>query len=129
MTLGQDYLPSRIGTSSGVTLGLGITVGGVVAPGLGALADVTSPRTSILVLLAFLPVGLVVALRLHDPRGTGPGAGAPQGPAPHVSAPAPWPPGARLHPPHVRASAPQPCRERSAAAGRRPAVVALVAGP
>jgi FSR family fosmidomycin resistance protein-like MFS transporter len=68
VTLGQDYLPTRIGTSSGVTLGLAISVGGLVAPGLGALADATSLRVSLLVLLAFLPVGLAIAWRLHDPR-------------------------------------------------------------
>ena len=68
VTLGQDYLPSRIGTSSGVTLGLAITVGGLTAPALGALADATSLRDSILTLLAFLPIALVVALRLRDPR-------------------------------------------------------------
>jgi FSR family fosmidomycin resistance protein-like MFS transporter len=68
VTLGQDYLPTRIGTSSGVTLGLAISVGGLVAPGLGALADATSLRVSILVLLAFLPAGLAIALRLRDPR-------------------------------------------------------------
>jgi len=67
VTLGQDYLPTRIGTSSGVTLGLAISVGGLVAPGLGALADATSLRVSLLVLLAFLPAGLAIALRLREP--------------------------------------------------------------
>lgn len=37
--MGQDYLPARIGTASGVTLGLSISLGGVAAPILGALAD------------------------------------------------------------------------------------------
>jgi FSR family fosmidomycin resistance protein-like MFS transporter len=32
ITLGQDYLPSRIGTSLGVTIGLAISVGGLLAP-------------------------------------------------------------------------------------------------
>ncbi|MFF8974169.1 MFS transporter [Streptomyces sp. NPDC014995] len=44
VTLGQDCLPRRTGTASGVTLGLAVSVGGVVAPGLGALADATSLR-------------------------------------------------------------------------------------
>jgi len=68
VTLGQDFLPTRIGTSSGVTLGLAISVGGLVAPGLGALADATSLRVSLLVLLAFLPAALAIAWRLRDPR-------------------------------------------------------------
>ena len=34
VTLGQDYLPTGIGTSSGVTLGLAISVGGCTWPSL-----------------------------------------------------------------------------------------------
>ena len=83
VTLGQDYLPTRIGTSSGVTLGLAISVGGLVAPGLGALADATSLRVSLLVLLAFLPAGLAIAWRLRDPRSARPeSSGRPGVPAP-----------------------------------------------
>jgi len=33
--LGQDYLPSRPGTAAGVTLGLGVSAGGLAAPVLG----------------------------------------------------------------------------------------------
>jgi FSR family fosmidomycin resistance protein-like MFS transporter len=93
VTLGQDYLPTRIGTSSGVTLGLAISVGGLVAPGLGALADATSLRVSLLVLLAFLPAGLAIAWRLRDPRPIRtqsserpgvPAPGAPSAPVLHV---------------------------------------------
>lgn len=54
VTLGQDYLPSRIGTASGVTLGLTVSVGGLVSPLLGHLADVTTLRTA-LTPLAVLP--------------------------------------------------------------------------
>ncbi len=68
VTLGQDYLPSRIGTSSGVTLGLAISVGGLLAPALGALADTTSLRTSLVVVTAILSVALALAMRLRDPR-------------------------------------------------------------
>jgi hypothetical protein len=57
------------------------------------LADATSLRVSILVLLAFLPAGLAIAWRLRDPRPTRrqssdrpgvPAAGAPSAPIPHV---------------------------------------------
>jgi FSR family fosmidomycin resistance protein-like MFS transporter len=37
--LGQRYLPNRIGFSAGVTLGLGVTIGGVTTPLLGQVAD------------------------------------------------------------------------------------------
>ncbi|MFD8087275.1 MFS transporter [Kitasatospora sp. NPDC059722] len=62
VTLGQDYLPSRVGTASGVTLGLAVSVGGVVSPLLGAAADATSLRTA-LVPLIVLPVVSWLAIR------------------------------------------------------------------
>lgn len=52
ITLGQDFLPRRVGTASGVTLGLTVSVGGLAAPALGALADATSLRTALLALVA-----------------------------------------------------------------------------
>jgi FSR family fosmidomycin resistance protein-like MFS transporter len=55
VTLGQDYLPGRIGTASGVTLGLAVSVGGVAAPALGAIAEATTLPTA-LALLITLPV-------------------------------------------------------------------------
>ena len=39
VTLGQEYLPERVGLASGVTLGLAVTVGGLAAPALGWLVD------------------------------------------------------------------------------------------
>lgn len=39
VVLGQQYLPSRLGLASGVTLGLAIGVGGLAAAALGTLAD------------------------------------------------------------------------------------------
>jgi FSR family fosmidomycin resistance protein-like MFS transporter len=39
VVLGQKYLPDRIGLSGGVTLGLGISMGGILAPVLGWFAD------------------------------------------------------------------------------------------
>lgn len=47
ITLGQDYLPRRVGTASGVTLGLAVSVGGIASPAIGALADATSLRTAL----------------------------------------------------------------------------------
>ncbi|MFJ8493845.1 MFS transporter [Streptomyces sp. NPDC094038] len=55
VTLGQDYLPSRIGTASGVTLGLTVSVGGLAGPLLGTLADATSLQTA-LAPLVLMPV-------------------------------------------------------------------------
>ncbi len=39
VTLGQDYLPRHMGTASGDTLGLAVSVGGLASPAIGALAD------------------------------------------------------------------------------------------
>jgi MFS transporter, FSR family, fosmidomycin resistance protein len=68
VTLGQDYLPTRIGTSSGVTLGLAISIGGLLTPALGDLADATSLHLAITVLVAFPLAGLALAPRLRRPR-------------------------------------------------------------
>ena len=40
IVMGQEYLPNHVGTASGVTLGLAVSVGGIAAPVLGRVADV-----------------------------------------------------------------------------------------
>ncbi len=67
VTLGQDYLPRRVGTASGVTLGLAVSVGGLAAPLLGAVADRTSLRTAIAVLVLMPIISSLVGLSLHEP--------------------------------------------------------------
>lgn len=67
ITLGQDYLPNRIGTASGVTLGLAVSVGGVCTPVLGALADATSLRWALSLLLLPLLVAWWFGRRLREP--------------------------------------------------------------
>jgi FSR family fosmidomycin resistance protein-like MFS transporter len=39
VVMAQEYLPNRMGTASGATLGLAVTAGGLIAPVLGKLAD------------------------------------------------------------------------------------------
>ncbi|WP_435157381.1 MFS transporter [Amycolatopsis sacchari] len=56
ITLSHTYLPNRIGLASGVTLGLTLSLGGVVSPLLGALADAASVRT-VFVLIGLLTAG------------------------------------------------------------------------
>ena len=55
VTLAQDYLPSRVGTASGITLGLTVSIGGLASPILGALADATTLQTA-LAPLTVMPV-------------------------------------------------------------------------
>ncbi|WP_405749374.1 MFS transporter [Streptomyces sp. NBC_00012] len=47
VTLAQDYLPSRVGTASGVTLGLTVSAGGLAGPLIGSIADAASLRTAL----------------------------------------------------------------------------------
>jgi FSR family fosmidomycin resistance protein-like MFS transporter len=66
VVLGQGYLPNRIGVASGVTLGLAVSVGGMVAPVLGVLADRQGVEAVMLVVEAVLVV--VVALSFALPQ-------------------------------------------------------------
>lgn len=47
VTFGQDYLPTRVCTAGGITLGLTVSVGGLVTPLIGATAGATSLRTAL----------------------------------------------------------------------------------
>ncbi|MFI6642811.1 MFS transporter [Streptomyces sp. NPDC050504] len=67
ITLGQDYLPTRVGTASGVTLGLTVSVGGLASPLVGALADATSLRTALAPLIALPALGLLLLRGLPEP--------------------------------------------------------------
>ena len=42
IVLGQNYLPNRVGLSSGVTLGVAVAIGGGAAPIIGRIADIYS---------------------------------------------------------------------------------------
>ena len=64
VVMGQEYLPSRLGIASGVTLGFAIGVGGVAAALLGLLADAAGLET-VMWTVALLPIaGLGLALLL-----------------------------------------------------------------
>jgi FSR family fosmidomycin resistance protein-like MFS transporter len=65
--LGQDYLPNRIGTASGVTVGLAVSVGGLFNPVFGALADATSLRTMLTAVIALPAIALVMSMFLREP--------------------------------------------------------------
>ena len=63
---GQQYLPNRIGLSSGVTLGLSVSIGGAATPLLGHLAD-TRGIPATLTLVALLPIlALLIVSTLPD---------------------------------------------------------------
>jgi len=69
IVMGHKLLPNHIGLSSGVTIGLAVTIGGIAAPLLGRVADLHGllPVMYILAVAAVLPVLLAFALpKLHD---------------------------------------------------------------
>jgi MFS transporter, FSR family, fosmidomycin resistance protein len=64
VVMGQEYLPSRLGIASGVTLGLAIGMGGVAAAILGPIADHAGLESAMWA-IALLPlVSLALALTL-----------------------------------------------------------------
>lgn len=79
VTLGQDCLPRRMGTASGVTLGLTVSVGGLAAPAVGALADATSLQVALLPLVALPLVGRLLLCGLREPGREGQTVGAGSG--------------------------------------------------
>ncbi|MGL4177373.1 MAG: hypothetical protein ACRCSN_14990 [Dermatophilaceae bacterium] len=50
-----------------MTLGLAVSAGGLLAPGLGALADHTSVAVAVTVLAATPALALLATARLHEP--------------------------------------------------------------
>lgn len=67
VTLAQDYLPTRVGTASGITLGLTVSVGGLTSPVIGALADATSLRMALAPLILMPALGLLLLRGLPEP--------------------------------------------------------------
>lgn len=68
VTLGQDYLPGHMGTASGVTLGLAVSVGGLASPAIGALADHIGLEYALLPLIALPAIAFLVLLGMKDPH-------------------------------------------------------------
>lgn len=66
--LGQDYLPQHMGTASGITLGLAVSVGGVASPVIGALADRIGLEYALFPLIVLPAVAFLVQLGMKDPH-------------------------------------------------------------
>lgn len=74
VVLGQEYLPNQVGVASGVTIGLAVSTGGMIAPLLGRLGDVAGLQTVFLVIEGLLVVCFVSTLLLpavHRGRAAG----------------------------------------------------------
>jgi FSR family fosmidomycin resistance protein-like MFS transporter len=68
---GQQYLPNRVGFSSGITLGLSVSIGGACTPLLGRLAD-THGIPATLTLVALLPILALLVVSTLPPVTTRP---------------------------------------------------------
>ena len=64
--LGQRYLNRNVGLASGITLGLGLTFGGIFAPVLGKAADLWGLEITFHLLALFVLVGLVTSFFLKE---------------------------------------------------------------
>ncbi|MEV6400355.1 MFS transporter [Streptomyces sp. NPDC051907] len=67
VTLGQDYLPTRVGTASGITLGLTVSIGGLASPLIGRVADATSLRTALAPLILMPALSWLLFRSLPEP--------------------------------------------------------------
>jgi FSR family fosmidomycin resistance protein-like MFS transporter len=67
VTLGPDVLPRHMGTASGVTLGLAVSVGGLASPAIGALADRVGLEYALLPLIALPVLAWIVLVGPRDP--------------------------------------------------------------
>lgn len=88
VTLGQDYLPTRVGTAGGITLGLTVSIGGLASPLIGRLADATSLRTALTPLILMPALSWLLFRTLPEPPVPKPPEPKPTGTSGPVRAPA-----------------------------------------
>jgi len=100
VVMSQEYLPNRLGLASGVSLGLAIGVGGIVAALLGLVADAFGLTTVMWLIVAQAVPMLLIARTLPVTRAErraqmasaasrAPGVGAPAAPATGSASPRP----------------------------------------
>ena len=68
IVLGQRYLARNTGFASGITLGLGISIGGIFAPVLGMVADIRGIEAALHILSACAAAGTLFTFLLPEPR-------------------------------------------------------------
>lgn len=77
VALGQAYLPNRIGFASGISLGVVVSMGGIAAPGIGAIGDMQGLTVSFAVVCAVAFAGLAIASLLFMGKNARETVGAP----------------------------------------------------
>ncbi|MDR1124524.1 MAG: MFS transporter [Deltaproteobacteria bacterium] len=68
IALGQKFVPNHIGTSSGIMLGMAVSVGGMVAPGIGWVGDHYGLTAAIYTVAGFAVLVMGLAFLIPDPR-------------------------------------------------------------
>jgi FSR family fosmidomycin resistance protein-like MFS transporter len=68
LVMNQEYLPSRVGMASGLSIGLAIGLGGVAAVTLGAIADAVDLETAVMITALGPAICIVLTLLLPAPR-------------------------------------------------------------
>ena len=68
IVLGQNYLPNRVGLSSGITLGVAISIGGAATPIIGKIADIYGIWSGIITVACLPLLIFLVAIGLPDPQ-------------------------------------------------------------
>ena len=69
VVMGQDYLPNRVGLAAGVTLGLSMTIGGMLTPVLGTIADHYGLSTAMLLVALVPSLAFAMSLTLRETVG------------------------------------------------------------
>jgi MFS transporter, FSR family, fosmidomycin resistance protein len=67
--MSQEYLPSRIGLASGISIGFSIGLGGIAALALGSLADRVDLEAAMYACAVIPALAILPALLLPSPRG------------------------------------------------------------
>jgi FSR family fosmidomycin resistance protein-like MFS transporter len=68
ISTGQSFIPNHIGFASGVTMGMGMTVGGITAPILGKISDLYGLQTTFYVLIALACITAVTGYLIPKQR-------------------------------------------------------------
>jgi FSR family fosmidomycin resistance protein-like MFS transporter len=66
--MGQRFLPNQVGLASGITLGVAISIGGIVAPLLGHVADGYGLPSALTVLTALTVPAFLLTWMLPRPQ-------------------------------------------------------------
>ena len=68
LVMSQEYMPSRVGLASGLSIGMAIGLGGIAALSLGGIADVVNIETAVLVTAIGPAIAFLLTFALPQAR-------------------------------------------------------------